>query len=747
MDIIVKKYRYLIIGLVMIISVFSASGIFNLKIDAGFEQYIPGGVRNRLNIERLDSIFGGSEKIMVIVTSNTNSLTNSSFERVAKLEKAMASLTSIESAFSALDAINIKQVKGYVSFEPIIQLQNDSIPAKTILTQLKNNVLSQRFISDDLKSTAIFLTVKAGEKDTKIISDLNQVIQSNPGPETINIGGQAYIRQSIKSYIVKDLKVLLPVALLLMIFMLFISFREWKGVTIPFIVVIISIITSFAIMSLLGWKISLMTVLMPIMLIAIANDYSIHLINLYQEKYKENSTRSIPGIAIEIYRDLRKPILITALTTIGGVLGLLSHKMPPAFQLGIVVALGITIALILSLYFVPILISFSKSKTKKENPGNKKAIIEHILNIISSIIIKHPKRIVLFFMITAVCGGTGLFFLNVDTNIEGYFSGDSNIKKSINLVNKQFGGSQYISILFEGDVLSPEFLKKIDDYTMQIESLNEVGHIISPTVYLKEFSKGMYSPEESGYGALPIFNFEAEQYLTIMEMSGYSKQIAQLIDPSHNNLRLLVSMRDGSNQTGKKVLDKLHSITKKDTDLVCIAGPGLSKIQIADMVIDGQITSLFAALIIIFILLTMIFKSFSAGIYGTLPLVLSALFLFGIMGYFSIPLDIVTALLSSIMIGVGVDYTIHFLWRYKIEYIKFKDVNLAIKNTLLTSGKGIVFNAFSVIIGFLALILSRFAPLRFFGLLIVISISACLISALLLIPAIIILNKPKFLEK
>jgi predicted RND superfamily exporter protein len=135
-----------------------------------------------------------------------------------------------------------------------------------------------------------------------------------------------------------------------------------------------------------------------------------------------------------------------------------------------------------------------------------------------------------------------------------------------------------------------------------------------------------------------------------------------------------------------------------------------------------------------------------AGLKGSLPLILSALFLFGIMGFLGIPLDIVTTLLSSVMIGVGVDYTIHFLWRYKEEYAKCRDTGTAISNTLKTSGRGIVFNAFSVIVGFAALIFSGFAPLRFFGVLIVVSIFSCLISALLLIPALITVTNPRFLQ-
>jgi predicted RND superfamily exporter protein len=120
--------------------------------------------------------------------------------------------------------------------------------------------------------------------------------------------------------------------------------------------------------------------------------------------------------------------------------------------------------------------------------------------------------------------------------------------------------------------------------------------------------------------------------------------------------------------------------------------------------------------------------------------------LFGLMGVLGISLDIATALLSSIMIGVGIDYTIHFLWRFKVERARGLDHKEAARETLSTTGRGIFFNAFSVIIGFLALAISNFEPMRMFSALVVISITTCLISALLLVPAIVILTKPRFLE-
>ena len=141
-----------------------------------------------------------------------------------------------------------------------------------------------------------------------------------------------------------------------------------------------------------------------------------------------------------------------------------------------------------------------------------------------------------------------------------------------------------------------------------------------------------------------------------------------------------------------------------------------------------------------------LFRSPIAGIIAAIPLALSILILFGLMGLFYIELNIATAILSSIMIGVGVDYTIHFLWRYREERKNGLDYVEAVKATLTTTGRGIIFNAFSVIVGFTVLLFSSFLPVQFFGFLVVVSILACLIGALVLVPALCLILKPKFLE-
>ncbi len=743
------RYRLQILILFIGITLLSLFFITRLEVNPNLDRYVPDNIENEIYIRQLDSIFGGSEMLLLMLEAD-DVVKPSTLKRLRFIVDGLGELEGIDRCISPFDAQDISIDDGFIQMEPFL----DGIPEDPAACQLlkskiiANGMASRFFYVDDFSLVSLIMIKNSQWSDKLLINKINNVLENNPGPEKVMMGGLPYIRYAISENIKRDMLVLLPVALILMVVMLYASFREWKGVLMPFIVVIMSMILSFGVMALLGWQISLITILLPIMLIAIANDYGIHMIARYQELAQGEESLSMMQICHQIYKDLKRPIVITGLTTIGGILGLLTHTMIPAAQLGVLAAIGIGFALLLSIWFLPAMLSYFKPVLKSKKSGKRKIVsADHWLKNFSRLVTTHPKQVILVSVLVGVLGIGGIFFIRVDTNLEGYFLGKSEVSRAIDLVNEKLGGSQYISILFTGDILSPEVLNRMDAYEQALSEDPAVGTVSSPVTLVKELSKGFYYPHEAGYEQIPSTANEAYQFIEVFSMGGNEEAVEQFIDYNYENSRLLVTLNDGSNKEGKRLLKKIEDLTKDDPDVKFIAGSCLTKIALADMVVKGQVKSLILAMVVVFVLLSIIFRSGRAGFLSALPLSVAILVLFGLMGFFGIALDIATALLSSIMIGVGIDYTIHFLWRFKEERARGIEHKEAAYITLTTTGRGIVFNAISVIIGFLALTLSNFAPLRFFGALVVISISTCLISALILIPSIVILAKPKFLEK
>jgi predicted RND superfamily exporter protein len=300
--------------------------------------------------------------------------------------------------------------------------------------------------------------------------------------------------------------------------------------------------------------------------------------------------------------------------------------------------------------------------------------------------------------------------------------------------------------VFQGDIKDPRIMKKIDALEHELQAMPEVGNTTSIARVVRQMSRALNDPAEEWYDKIPDDRNAVAQYFELYSMSGDPDDFEKMVDFPYEHALLTARLNTASTKKMDHVIDRVGQRTDGDPDVALIGGFGSILSELAHKVVDGQLLSLGLAIVVIGILLMILFRSFVAGLISAIPLAISITTLFGLMGIFRIELNVATAMLSSIMIGVGVDYTIHYLWRFREERQNGLNPQDAAKKTLTTTGRGIVFNALSVIVGFIVLFTSSFIPVRFFGFLVVVSISSCLMGALILIPALCLVLKPKFLE-
>ena len=289
-------------------------------------------------------------------------------------------------------------------------------------------------------------------------------------------------------------------------------------------------------------------------------------------------------------------------------------------------------------------------------------------------------------------------------------------------------------------------MKSIDNLTIQLEKQDGVGKVFSISQVVREMSKAIYSKNEKEYDNIPGTGNAIAQMFELYNMSGDQNDFKQLMNLDNTKAHILIRLSKPENKVIKNVRKKIYELTADFPAKVTIGGYAIIMADFAGSIIRGQVSSLLFAVITVLILLAIIFKSFKGGLTGSIPLVASILILFGFMGITGIALDAATALLSSIMIGVGVDFTIQFMWCFNIELRKGLSHEEATVNTLATIGRSIIINALSVMAGFSALMFSGFTSIRFFGYLVLISIGSCLIGAIVIIPAFLIKFKPRFIS-
>jgi predicted RND superfamily exporter protein len=479
------------------------------------------------------------------------------------------------------------------------------------------------------------------------------------------------------------------------------------------------------------------------------HDYGIHLIAKYQEYNIEGNTYTKEDIAKNIFSSLSKPVLLTGLTTIAGMLCLLSHSIIPAQQIGILASSGIVYALAASLLFIPAVSSLlpkAKPVIRASNSREKKPILERLLLFFSNTVSSRPKAIVAGALFFALIISIGIFFIVIETDPNDYFPNSHPIVYAAGLVNDNLGGSQNISVVYKGDIKDPEIMKKICKMEKDLEKIPEVGLTTSIARVVRQMSRALFNEGEENYNRIPDSREAVAQYFELYSMSGDPEDFEKLVDFPYEYAMVTARLNTTSTPRINRLVRHVNAMVEGDEDVDFVGGFGVVLAEVAHSVVNGQVLSLAFAITLIGLLLMILFRSVAAGLIATIPLGVSIVTLFGLMGILSIELSVAVAMLSSIMIGVGVDYTIHFLWRYREERRLRLEGRAAVRKTLTTTGRGIVFNAFSVIIGFVVLIVSGFMPVRFFGFLVVISILSCLIGALVLIPSLCLVVKPKFLE-
>lgn len=746
----VIKYRWWIIAATALMVLFAIFQMPRITINPDLESYLPDQIESRKNSKTISDIFGDEEPLLIVIESE-DVLSESTLSRIDDLTYQFEMEDAISSVLSLMQMQRIHSEEGMMLVDPLIQFtpQTDE-ERETLRQEIKDNELVYGLlVSEDFKKSVIILTSNKTLADDELMNRIKTVITDNPGDENIYITGQAYLRDEANRNISHDLLLLLPVGIVLMFFMLWISFRELKAVLLPFSVVIFSIIISIGLIPLMGWELSIVGVLIPIMMIAIANNYGVYFIARYQDLNALEPNLSMQKIVQLSVSYLTRPIVFCGLTTIVGILGLVTHLLLPAQQMGIVTAIGISFALLVSLLFIPAAMSLmKKGKPHRALESGSKNIITRILNGVSNLITKSPKLVMLIFALFLFVATSGLLFFKVAPDSNKVLPLSHPFNKAIQIVDNDFGGSKVLQILIEGDAKDPLFLSKLQSTENKLKELPNVGYAMSLATIIIEISKAMNDENSEAYGVIPDTREAVAQYLELYNMSGNPEELERLVDFNYTKVMMNIQFKANSIAEIDEVLETIDASLLNDNKFDYLAGGyALVEKEMSKSILKGQYYSLLFAFFAIIILLAIIFRSFVAGLMGSIPLVFAVFSTFGLMGWFGIELNIVTALLSSISIGLGVDFTIHIFWRIKYELEQGKKYTTSIRNTLITIGRGITINAFSVMIGFAVLFLSAFPLIRSFAFLIILSLFLCLISALIFIPALSLLIKPKFLNK
>ena len=742
----------------LIFAIFAITILFlisalRLQFDSSLKSMVPKQPEFLQTMDEIDELFGGTT-ILVLAVESDSLLYEHTLSKFKAFADSLTEIDDIDKVVSLYTSTKISSSEDGFQINPLlVKLPKTDAEVDSLKEYLsKTSRVIGNIISDDFRMMSFIcqLTVSFDYDEHILISKVEDLVNQFEGPENIYFAGMPLTRANVTTQMRRDMSIFLPVGLVLMILFLAFSFRSWLGVLLPLTVVVISTIWTLGLMGYLGLDLPFTGILIPVMLIAITNNYGIHIISHYYDYSKDDLKASRVKIIKKTLESVSFPIFIAGLTTVLGFLGLLSHILPKARELGIFVAFGVGIAFILSIILIPAILKIAKRPALLSDPLSFRRINIY-LNHWGKFFIKYNRITIISTIIVLIIAGFGIKLVSVDSNPNNYYKKDAKIRIDNDAISKGFGGTAQISVLIEGDAFDPQVLQNIELLTEQFIKYPLVSQTASIVDVVKTIHMA-FNNGDSTYYVIPDDGELIAQYIFLYSLTDEQSGISVLIDDVDipENSQLIVRIREiDTNQISTIVEETQEFINTNFADMgaMKISGGAAMLGTLAQLIVKGQMVSLVISLIIMFVIMSFVFRSIVGGVISIIPLISAIIVVFGFMGYAGIDLDIATAMLSSIMIGVGIDYTVHFLWHVKEHIKEGQDLDTAIFTTLRLSGKGIMFNALSVIIGFSVLLLSVFVPVNFFGLLILLSIGMCLIGALALLPAIISLLKPRFLFK
>ena len=804
----ITKSPKLVLFIVFTLLIFIGAGASNFDLDASSETLLLENDPDLKLYRDSAKTYGSTDFLVVTVTPYEPIFKKSSIETFKKLIFELSNIDGIESVLSLLDAplieanknLSLSEVADRVS--TLDSTDPDIEKAKRVFNT--NEVYKNLLISEDLKTTAIQLTLKRNityenlinerysindqlnpefnsrleivneeiqkernlmsAKEEKLVEEIRGILKNYSYFGELFLGGAAMITVDTINFISQDLITFGLAVFLIFILVLGVIFKQFRWVAIPLSAALFSSIISIGVIGWLEWKVTVVSANFVSIVMIISLSLAVHLIVRYQElNHKLDLDQK--ALVNETLRQMFLPCLYTALTTVAAFASLVISDIKPLIDFGFMMVISIV-----SIFIFTFIYFGSLNALLPKTNVSLKPVSESYTNKIFSWVEKRINTIFFLTFFVILLSVVGFNKLTVENKFIDYFKSSSEIYKGLSLIDKKLGGTATLDVIIDapnmdqeadfafeddfdegfGDSLEDEiqeqgywftsenliFLESIHDY---LEGRDEIGKVLS-------VSSGVKIAEIANNNNR-LSDVELALLRSLLPEEIESQLLSSYISSDDNQVRLTA-----------RVIESLEGLNRKtfiesiDADLQNVFGLDVNQYSLTgvSVIYSNLLQSLFGSLfgsmsivfVSIFLMFLILFKSLNLALLGMVPNFLSAGAVIGTIGLLGIPLDVMTVTVAAVSVGMGVDNTIHYIFRFKKEYSATNNYLTASKNTHTTVGKALLYTSLTIIFGFLSLTISNFNPTVYFGLFTALAMIMAIISSLVLLPALLIKLKP-----
>lgn len=613
--------------------------------------------------------------------------------------------------------------------------------------------------SADEKSTLMLVrTAPNLDKENRalLLAEIKSVLKDVFGGSdlTFHMAGEPVIDEEVADLMTSDVSRLLPIVAVVVGFFLAISFRSFAGVAYPMITVALSLLWCLGAMAVFDFPISVVSTVLPVLMVAVGSAYGIHMVHETARQRAIGADRS--AAALSALGSAGKGILMAGATTIAGFASLAFNPIIPLRDFGLFIAAGILFALLISFYLITaLLMRFGDKGTRFNGNGFLERISAGILEIVVNASARHPRTVLSACIIICAAGAAGMSCLKVEVNNITFFKKNAPVRRADSFMNERFAGTVNLNVVFEGkepySVLDPAALSALDSVSSRIKtSFPEVGKSVSVTDFIKKMNQTFFFNDPSLYRLPQEEDLQGEkgkdallrQYASYLDK--YPKEDTRpYIDEEKKSAVLQFQIKSASSGVVTRIMAAVADILDSPAGEPIrqaglsyrITGVGGLYAEANDLIVFGQLRSVAFSLAVVLLVVSVVMRSLYTGLLSIAPLSVTILINFGLMGFFGVALDVGTAITTCIAIGIGIDYSIHFLNRYMLLRSEGRSPEISLRETALSSGRAIFINALAVTLGFMVLVLSSFVPLISLGVLISITMMTSAAGSVTLLPA------------
>ncbi len=760
----------------------------DFRLDASSETLLIEGDPDLKYLKELSKRYGSKEFLILTYTPNEGMVTDTSINNLLSLKYKIQSLDWVHSVITLLDIplLNSTDEPLEDRLKNFKTLKDENIDRNRGFNEIISSPVFRNFvISEDGKTSGIIVNIKKTDEIQDIenksnneiekykdqikkqnhqnIVEIRDVIKSYENIGKIHLGGIPMIADDMMTFIKSDIVIFGIGVLIFIIGTLWLVFRKIIWIIVPISSCLFSVVIMMGILGLFGWKVTVISSNFIALMLILTMAMNIHMSTRFLQLREKNMENNIFELITLTTNKMFWPVLYTVLTTIIAFLSLIFSEIKPIIDFGWMMTLGLITSFIVTFTLLPSLISF----VPKENISLRKYKESFVTTYFAKISQKNHKIIFVITGIVILLSLIGISRLEVENSFINYFSKKTEIYKGMKLIDEKLGGTTPLEVILKfpkKEKMETEKKDEFDDWDDGDENQNDEKYWFTKDKIDKIADVHNYLDSLPQIGKVLSFSsiidvatlLNNNKPLGTLEMGVLYSKIpegikTEIIDP-------YISIKDNEARINLRIIDSQENLRRNDLinkinfDLKNKIGLKEDEFKLAGVLIlfnnllqslfKSQILTLGLVMIGIFTMFFVLFRNIKLSLIGVVPNFIAAFFILGIIGLLGIPLDMMTITIAAITIGIAVDNSIHYIYRFKEEFKILNNYNETINLCHSTVGRAIINTSITIVFGFSILILSNFIPTIYFGIFTGLAMLLAMISVLTLLPSLILLIKP-----